>query len=152
MQTVIITTDGSCRPNPGRGGWAAILQYQKHEKVLTGHSPSSTSNRMELQAAIAGLAALTRPCKVEVHSDSTYVIQGFVVVPGTTSHWRIHQWKEHGWKTAARKPIKNQDPWKQLLGLCETHTVTFVKVPAHSGNILNTRADSLAYRVAKEAK
>ena len=133
---VIIYTDGGCSPNPGPGGWAAILIKDKHLKELKGGEPMSTNNRMELMAAIAALEALTKPSTVELHTDSKYVHDGI-------SKW-IHDWKRNGWKTADKKPVKNVDLWKRLDAALSAHTVHWHWVKGHAGHAMNERADQLA--------
>jgi ribonuclease HI len=143
MSHVIIHTDGACKGNPGPGGWGAILQTgQGHEKTLWGGEALTTNNRMELTAAIMALEALSRPCKVELHTDSKYVMQGI-------DQW-IHGWKARGWKTADKKPVKNEDLWKRLDTARERHNVHWRWVKGHSGHVLNDRADALANRGVDE--
>lgn len=133
---VVMYTDGACRGNPGPGGWGVYLQYKGKEKELYGGEPETTNNRMELMAAIQGLEALTRPCSVQLYSDSRYVLQGI-------TNW-IANWKKRGWKTAANKPVKNADLWQRLDDAMQTHQVEWVWVKGHSGNFGNERADVLA--------
>jgi ribonuclease HI len=133
---VIIYTDGACRGNPGPGGWGALLMFGEHEKALTGGEFMTTNNRMELMAAIQALEALTRPCRVELHTDSQYLRQG-------VTEW-IHGWKKRGWMTADKKPVKNEDLWKRLDAARERHTVDWRWVKGHSGHPLNERVDGLA--------
>ena len=133
---VVIHTDGACSGNPGPGGWGAVLQYGDTEKELTGGDLATTNNRMELMAAIAALEALTKPCKVELHTDSQYVMKGI-------SEW-IHNWKRRGWTTADKKPVKNDDLWKRLDTARLRHEVDWRWVKGHAGHDLNERADSLA--------
>lgn len=137
MKEVTIFTDGACSGNPGPGGWAALLLYGPHEKVLTGGSPQTTNNRMELQAAIEGLRALTQRCRVEIHTDSAYLQRAF------TEGW-IKNWQRNGWRTSSKKPVENQDQWKELIALTENHDVTWFKVKGHADNDLNNRVDGLA--------
>jgi ribonuclease HI len=135
---VEIYTDGACKGNPGPGGWGALLRYNGKEKELFGGAVDTTNNRMELQAVIAGLQALTRPCRVVVYTDSQYVKNGI-------SEW-IHNWKKRGWKTASKEPVKNADLW-QLLDQCrERHEVEWRWVKGHAGHAFNERADALANR------
>ena len=139
MSHVIIHTDGACKGNPGPGGWGAILQTGAgHEKELWGGEALTTNNRMELMAAIMALEALTRPCRVDLHTDSKYVMQG-------VTEW-IHNWKRRGWKTADNKPVKNDDLWKRLDAARARHDVTWRWVKGHAGLELNERADALANR------
>ena len=137
VKEVIIYTDGACSGNPGPGGWAALLLHGRHEKVLTGGAPQTTNNRMELQAAIEGLRALTQPCRVEIHTDSAYLQRAF------TQGW-IKNWQRNGWRTSSKKPVENQDQWKELIELAEKHDVKWVKVKGHADNDLNNRVDGLA--------
>jgi ribonuclease HI len=133
---VIVHTDGACSGNPGPGGWGAILTFGKHEKELKGGEPHTTNNRMELMAAIAALEALTKPCTVELHTDSKYVHDGI-------SKW-IHGWKRNGWRTADKKPVKNVDLWQRLDTAIQRHNVHWRWVKGHAGHELNERADKLA--------
>jgi ribonuclease HI len=134
--TVIVHTDGACSGNPGPGGWAAILECLDKVKELSGGEALTTNNRMELVAAISALEALTRPCKVEIHTDSNYLKDGI-------SKW-IHAWKRNGWKTADRKPVKNADLWQRLETALHHHKVSWHWVRGHAGHDLNERADELA--------
>ena len=133
---VVIYTDGACSGNPGPGGWGAILIYGDKRKELKGGEPNTTNNRMELMAAIQALEALTRPCKVELHTDSQYVQKGI--------HEWIHSWKRRGWLTADKKPVKNDDLWKRLDAARLRHEVDWRWVKGHAGHELNERADQLA--------
>ena len=133
---VIIYTDGACRGNPGPGGWGALLMFGDKDKALTGGEVLTTNNRMELTAAIHALEALTRPCRVELHTDSQYVRNG-------VSDW-IHGWKKRGWLTADKKPVKNEDLWRRLDAARERHTVDWRWVKGHAGHPLNEKADALA--------
>ena len=139
---VIIFTDGACSGNPGPGGWGAVLIFGEREKEICGGEPATTNNRMELMAAIQALEALTRPCKVELHTDSTYVQKGI-------SEW-IHNWKARGWKTAAKDPVKNADLWMRLDTARLRHEVHWRWVKGHAGHELNERADELARRGMKD--
>jgi ribonuclease HI len=132
---VIIHTDGGCLGNPGVGGWAAVLEYQGRRKELTGGVPATTNNRMELTAAISALEALKKPCEVELHTDSQYVRNGIM-------KW-VHGWKKSGWKTAAKKPVKNADLWRALDAAAARHTISWRWVKGHAGNDLNERCDAL---------
>ena len=134
--TIVIHTDGACSGNPGPGGWGAILHWKGHEKELSGAEPETTNNRMELMAAIAALEALKRRSKVRLVTDSTYVRDG-------VTKW-IHGWKRNGWKTAAKKPVKNDDLWKRLDAIASKHDVTWEWVKGHAGHPENERADQLA--------
>ena len=135
-KTVVIHTDGACSGNPGPGGWGAILEYGGREKELSGAESQTTNNRMELMAAIAALETLKRPCQVRLVTDSTYVRDG-------VTKW-IHGWKKNGWKTAARKPVKNEDLWRRLDDAQHRHDVTWEWVKGHAGHPENERADQLA--------
>jgi len=136
---VIIHTDGACKGNPGPGGWGAILQASAgREKELWGGEPLTTNNRMELMAAIQALETLNRPCRVDLHTDSKYVMQGI-------TEW-IRGWKARGWQTADRKPVKNEDLWRRLDAARARHEVKWHWVKGHAGHILNERADALANR------
>jgi len=128
---VSIYTDGACSGNPGPGGWAAILSYGDHEKELKGGEPLTTNNRMELMAAIAALEALSRPCIVDIHTDSRYVLDGM-------------QWKRNGWRTSDKKPVKNDDLWRRLDAALGHHRVQWHWVRGHAGHDFNERADELA--------
>lgn len=129
-------TDGACSGNPGPGGWGAVLRWGEHEKELSGGEPETTNNRMELMAAIASLEALTRPVSVRITTDSTYVKDGI-------TKW-IHGWKKNGWKTAAKKPVKNADLWQRLETAAKKHQVEWAWVKGHAGHPENERADELA--------
>ncbi len=135
-QAVEIFTDGACKGNPGRGGWGALLQFNGKERELCGGEAETTNNRMELTAAIRALEALKRPCRVILHTDSKYVQQGI-------SEW-VHNWKQRGWKTADKKPVKNEDLWRRLDELASKHHVQWVWVKGHAGHDGNERADQLA--------
>ena len=136
---VIIHTDGACKGNPGPGGWGAILQTGGgHEKELCGGEPLTTNNRMELMAAIQALETLNRPCRVDLHTDSKYVMQGI-------TEW-IRGWKARGWQTADKKPVKNEDLWRRLDAARARHEVKWRWVKGHAGHVLNERADALANR------
>ena len=140
---VVIYTDGACSGNPGPGGWGAVLISGGHRKDICGGEPDTTNNRMEMMAAIQALEALTKPCVVELHTDSTYVMKGI-------SEW-IHGWKKRGWKTADKKPVKNEDLWRRLDTARDRHTVDWRWVKGHAGHELNEHADTLAGRGLKEA-
>ena len=144
MKHIIIYTDGACKGNPGPGGWGAILKFGAHEKDLYGYEPETTNNRMELMAVIAALEALKEPCKVELHADSQYVLKGI-------TEW-IGGWKARGWKTADKKPVKNDDLWKRLDAATIRHKITWRWVKGHAGNEMNERADQLANRAIEEAR
>ena len=140
---VVIYTDGACSGNPGPGGWGAVLIHGATEKDIAGGEPGTTNNRMELMAAIQALEALKKPCRVELHTDSQYVMKGI-------SEW-IHNWKRRGWKTADGKPVKNDDLWRRLDEARSRHDVTWRWVKGHAGHELNERADALARRGLREA-
>ncbi|MCX7074937.1 MAG: ribonuclease HI [Methylococcales bacterium] len=133
---VIIYTDGACRGNPGKGGWGVILRYKGTIKELHGGERDTTNNRMELMAAISSLEALKKPCVVHLYTDSKYVLDGI-------TKW-LPNWKKAGWKTAAKKPVKNEDLWQRLDLVIQTHTIDWRWVKGHSGNQGNERADALA--------
>lgn len=135
---VEIHTDGACRGNPGPGGWGALLRSGEHVRELWGGEPETTNNRMELMAAIQALAALKRPCRVRLYTDSVYVKNGI-------TQW-LADWRRRGWKTAARKPVKNQDLWQQLDEQAARHEVDWRWVKGHAGDPGNERADMLANR------
>jgi ribonuclease HI len=139
---VEIWTDGGCKPNPGPGGWAAILCYKGTERELTGGELATTNNRMELTAAAASLETLKRPCRVIVHTDSEYVRNGI-------TKWSTG-WVRKGWKNASGDPVKNMDLWRRLLDAAKPHEVEWRWVRGHAGDTMNERADVLATR-AREA-
>jgi ribonuclease HI len=132
----VIHTDGACRGNPGPGGWGALLSCNGTHKELSGSEAATTNNRMELTAAIMGLAALKRPTRVTLQTDSQYVIKGI-------TEW-LPSWKARGWRTADRKPVKNQDLWERLDQIAAAHTINWVWVKGHSGDPGNERVDELA--------
>ena len=129
-------TDGACRGNPGPGGWGVLLRFNGHEKRLSGGEAETTNNRMELMAVIQALESLNKQCAVKVTSDSQYVLKGI-------SEW-MENWKKRGWKTAAKKPVKNVDLWQRLDKARENHEIEWVWVRGHSGHIENEIADELA--------
>lgn len=133
---VTIHTDGACSGNPGPGGWGAILRFGAHERELCGGEAQTTNNRMELTAAIEALNALKRPCKVELHTDSTYVRDGI-------TKW-LYNWKRNAWRTADKKPVKNAELWQALDAARTRHDVTWHWVRGHAGHDDNERADELA--------
>ena len=137
MKSIEIYTDGACSGNPGPGGWGVVLLYQGNKKELSGYQPETTNNRMELFAAIQGLAALREPCEVTLYSDSSYLINAF------EKHW-LDNWQRNGWKTSSKSPVENQDLWKLLLLHVRNHRVRFQKVKGHSDNEFNNRCDELA--------
>jgi ribonuclease HI len=135
--TVELWADGACSGNPGPGGWAAILRWNGHERELSGGEQMTTNNRMELQSVIEGLAAISRPMDVIVHTDSSYVEQAF------TRGW-LKGWERNGWRTASKQPVKNRDLWERLSEEAARHRVEFRRVKGHAGVELNERADQLA--------
>ena len=143
--TILIHTDGACSGNPGPGGWGAILNWKGHEKELSGAEAETTNNRMELMAAIAALEAIKKAnAQVRLVTDSTYVRDG-------VTKW-IHGWKRNGWKTAAKKPVKNEDLWKRLDAIASQHQVQWEWVKGHAGHPGNERADHLATSAIKSGK
>jgi ribonuclease HI len=134
---VALWTDGACSGNPGPGGWAALLVYGERERELSGGERSTTNNRMELIGVIEGLRALTRSCTVRVHLDSSYVMHGF------TKAW-LAAWQANGWRTSAKKSVKNRELWEQLLAEADRHEIDWVLVKGHIGVKLNERVDALA--------
>lgn len=142
MDKVDIFTDGACRGNPGPGGWGALLRFNGKEKTLKGSETDTTNNRMELTAAIMALEALTRPCDVNLTTDSKYVMQGI-------TEWMAN-WKKRNWKTAAKKPVKNVDLWQRLDAATTQHTIDWHWVKGHTGHAENERADELANEAIDE--
>lgn len=142
MSSVTIYTDGACRGNPGPGGWGAVLRSGAHEKELRGSEANTTNNRMELTAAIRALAALNRPCKVQLFTDSQYVRKGI-------TEW-LPQWKARNWRTADKKPVKNVDLWQALEHEIARHTIEWHWVKGHAGDPGNERADRLANEAIDE--
>ena len=136
QNTVEIYTDGACSGNPGPGGWGVVLRWKDHEKELSGGEPETTNNRMEMMAAIQGLESLNRGVAVSLYTDSTYLRDGI-------TKW-IHGWKKNGWKTAAKKPVKNVDLWQRLEEAIEGHAVDWHWVKGHAGHPENERADEIA--------
>ena len=135
-RVVEIWTDGGCKPNPGPGGWAAILRYGEVVKELSGYDPATTNNRMELTAAIMALEGLKRPCTVTLHTDSEYVRNGI-------SRW-VHGWVRNNWRNAAKDPVANYELWQRLLAAAKPHKVEWLWVRGHAGDPMNERADQLA--------
>ena len=144
LSHVIIHTDGACSGNPGPGGWAAILAFGDHEKELKGGELLTTNNRMELMAAIAALEALKRPCRVDLHTDSQYLRNGI-------TSW-ITKWKQNGWRTADKKPVKNADLWRRLDTALSNHEIRWHWVRGHAGHDINERADALARQAIAEIR
>ena len=141
---VVIYSDGACSGNPGPGGWGAVMISGEHVRDICGGEPATTNNRMELMAAIQALEALKKPCKVELHTDSQYVMKGI-------SEW-IFGWKKRGWRTADGKPVKNDDLWRRLDTARARHDVSWNWVKGHAGHELNERADALARKGLQEAR
>lgn len=133
---VEIATDGACKGNPGPGGWGAVIRMGVNEKELSGGEPLTTNNRMEMMAAISGLNALTKPCRVTLSTDSRYVMDGL-------TKW-IKGWQRNGWRTADKKPVKNADLWQALLDAAKPHRIEWIWVKGHAGHPENERADRLA--------
>jgi ribonuclease HI len=144
VKKVTIHTDGACHGNPGPGGWAAVLQFGQHTRELSGGSPATTNNRMELQAAIEALAALKEPCEVDFFTDSEYLRQG-------VSGW-IWNWKRNGWRTKDKKPVKNDDLWRALDTAVSCHKITWHWVKGHAGNAGNELCDKLATCAIEQVK
>ena len=143
LTKVTIYTDGACSGNPGPGGWGAILMAGGKSREISGGEAHTTNNRMELMAVIKSLELLTRPCEVDLYSDSAYVVNAF------NQNW-IEGWQKKGWVNSAKNPVANRDLWEKLIDLCNTHKVTFIKVKGHADNEFNNRCDELA--VAESAK
>ena len=142
--SVVIFTDGACSGNPGPGGWGAILRYGDTEREMWGGEAETTNNRMEMMAAIQALEALKRPVRAALYTDSVYLRDGI-------TKW-IHGWKKNGWKTAAKKPVKNVDLWRRLDSALARHDIDWHWVRGHSGHPENERADELARRGLEEAR
>lgn len=136
MKQVVIHSDGACKGNPGPGGWGAVLEYADQRRELKGAEPQTTNNRMELMGAIRALETLNQPCRIRLYIDSAYVQKGI-------SEW-LPGWKARGWKTADKKPVKNQDLWQRLDEAAARHQVEWHWVKGHAGNAGNERADQLA--------
>lgn len=143
MKQVEIFTDGACKGNPGPGGWGALLRMGAHEKELSGSDPDTTNNRMEMMAVIRALEALIEPCRVELYSDSKYVIDGI-------TKW-VHGWKKRGWVNASKKPVRNADLWHELIEVAARHEVTWHWVRGHDGHAENERVDRIASAAAEAA-
>jgi ribonuclease HI len=142
MKSVQLITDGACIGNPGPGGWACILRHRDRKRELYGSEPETTNNRMELTAAVEGLRALKDPCQVDVTTDSEYLKHGI-------TNW-IHRWKRNGWRTTAKKPVVNQDLWRELDELASRHRIEWKWTRGHAFHRDNNRCDELAARAARE--
>jgi ribonuclease HI len=136
MKKVVIHSDGACYGNPGPGGWAAVLEYGHHKREVSGGVPATTNNRMELQAAIEALSVLKEPCEIEFYTDSEYVRNG-------VSGWLLN-WKQNGWRTKSKKPVKNEDLWRALDASIAKHKIDWHWLKGHAGHIENERCDQLA--------
>lgn len=143
MEEITIYTDGACSGNPGPGGWAAVLMLGDNKKEISGGSKDTTNNIMELTAVVEALKLLKRPCKVNLHSDSAYVVNAF------NQKW-IYGWIKKNWKTADGSPVKNKEIWQELYSLTKIHDVTFIKVKGHADNEFNNRCDELAVAESKK--
>ncbi|WP_340106737.1 ribonuclease HI [Rhodohalobacter sp. 8-1] len=143
MKEVILYTDGACSGNPGPGGWGALLIWNGKERELSGGEPNTTNNRMEMKAIIEGLRALKEKCHVKIHSDSALIINAF------NQNW-IKNWQKRGWKKSNKKPVENQDLWKEMLKVMAPHKVDWIKVKGHSTNELNNRVDRIAVAASKQ--
>ena len=143
MKEVIIYTDGACSGNPGPGGWAAVLTFGPHRREISGGDKHTTNNRMELTGPIEALKLLNEPCAVKLYSDSAYLCNAF------NQHW-IDGWQKNGWLTASKKPVENQELWRELIALTHTHTVNFIKVKGHANVRENERCDALARAAIKQ--
>ncbi len=141
-EKIYIYSDGACRGNPGAGGWGTLLKYNSTEKELYGAEEDTTNNRMELMGAIKGLESLVKPCEVVLTTDSQYVMKGI-------TEW-MDGWKSRNWKTAAKKPVKNQDLWERLDEACQPHKIEWQWVKGHSGHDENERVDQLANKAIDE--
>ena len=142
LEKITLSTDGACLGNPGPGGWAALLRFEDKEKMISGGEPDTTNNRMELMAVICGLNALKRTCNVTIVTDSQYVMKAF------KEGW-LDKWQENGWKTADKKPVKNQELWEELLAAVDRHDVHWKWVKGHNGHPDNERVDEEARRQAE---
>ncbi|MEZ4742386.1 MAG: ribonuclease HI [Bdellovibrionota bacterium] len=143
MKKIELATDGSCLGNPGPGGWAALLRYNGHEKIVSAGEENTTNNRMELTAVIKGLELIKEPCQVTISTDSQYVINAF------SKGW-LASWKKNGWKNAQKKPVKNKELWLALMELLEQHEVKWEWVRGHSGHPDNERVDQIARQEAEK--
>jgi ribonuclease HI len=145
LQTVRMYTDGSCKGNPGPGGWAAILMYGEHKKELSGYEDNTTNNRMELKAIIEGIKALKRPVRLEVVTDSQYVSKAI------NEGW-LSKWQSKGWQTSAKTSVKNRDLWEELLQLMKKHKITFIWTKGHADDELNNEVDALSQAAAERVQ
>lgn len=143
MENVIIYTDGACSGNPGPGGWGAILMFGENKKEISGGKKETTNNIMELTAVIEALKLLKRPCKIDVYSDSAYVVNAFL------QDW-ISGWIKKGWKNSNKEEVKNKGLWQELINFTKIHEITFHKVKGHSDNEYNNRCDELARNAISE--
>lgn len=143
MKEIEIYTDGACSGNPGPGGWGAVLLYGDHRKELSGGEKNTTNNRMELTAVIQALTHIKEPCRVKLYTDSAYIVNSF------QQRW-INNWQRNGWVNSKKQAVENQDLWKALLKLMETHQVEYIKVKGHSDNVLNNHCDMLAREAVKQ--
>lgn len=144
LKLVEIYTDGGCVPNPGPGGWGAVLLYNGKKKEMSGYEPATTNNRMELMAAIKAMEALNMPCRIKLHSDSALLINAF------TQNW-VGGWQRKGWMKAGNEPVKNPDLWQRLIELAKIHRIEWVKVKGHAGIHYNERCDQLATAAIQQA-
>ncbi len=142
LKHISIFTDGSCLGNPGPGGWAALLKYNGHEKLISGGEENSTNNRMELTAVIQALKNLRQACEIQLHTDSKYVMDG-------ATRW-IHNWRRNGWRNSQKKPVKNAELWQQLDTLCQNHQIQWHWVKAHAGHEFNEQVDEAARQQAMQ--
>ncbi len=145
MKKVTLYTDGACSGNPGPGGWGAILFYGEHRSEFSGGEAETTNNRMEITAVIEGLKRLKYPCEVDVFSDSAYTVNAFL------QGW-VYAWEKSGWRKADRKPVLNDELWRELLSLTRIHTVHFHKVKGHADNGFNNRCDELARKAIDDLR
>ena len=143
MKEIVLYTDGSCSKNPGPGGWGAILQYKQHKLELSGGAVSTTNNQMELTGVIEGLKALTEPCKVELYTDSQYIVNAI------NKGW-LRNWQKNGWKKADKSPVLNKELWLEIIELFNKHDVTVHWVKGHAENEYNNRCDQLAVAQTKK--
>lgn len=139
---VLIYTDGACSGNPGPGGWAALLSWNKKEKEISGGEPRTTNNRMEMRAIIEAMKTLKKPCKVEIRSDSALIINAF------KQGW-VDSWLKRNWKKADKKPVENRDLWEEMLKVMEPHQVVWKKVKGHADDERNNHVDKLAVKASK---